>query len=285
MDYIGTIVEESLSNLDILKEIEITDQSIEKVSERDNTPWLDKWTIDTVKIKEDESEELANKLSKIIDTKHCNDWYCDFKNDKYHYVVFKDKVFKLKKGKKTDYETMQEYASKVGLIKEQMPTYDDLPINLLIGFLIYAKKNTYASGDAAKISSSRLGSNDYQYEEIVEGEKMIYHDTYFGGTKFIGEEVVYRGNDIPKWAMNYYGVTFDDSLSEEVMDKVLRPALSLVGEDSTVLPLRGPSKYQNGEYLYTFTSTGSMEQFTGIEKIYKNDKLIFKLECHGGLIE
>lgn len=285
MDYIGTIVEESLSNLDILKEIEITDQSIEKVSERDNTPWLDKWTIDTVKIKEDESEELANKLSKIIDTKHCNDWYCDFKNDKYHYVVFKDKVFKLKRGKKTDYETMQEYASKVGLIKEQMPTYDDLPINLLIGFLIYAKKNTYASGDAAKISSSRLGSNDYQYEEIVEGEKMIYHDTYFGGTKFIGEEVVYRGNDIPKWAMNYYGVTFDDSLSEEVMDKVLRPALSLVGEDSTVLPLRGPSKYQNKEYLYTFTSTGSMEQFTGTEKIYKNDKLIFKLECHGGLIE
>lgn len=285
MDYIGSIVEESLSNLDILKEIEITDQSIEKVSERDNTPWLDKWTIDTVKIKEDKSEELANKLSKVIDTKHCNDWYCDFKNDNYHYVIFKDKVFKLKRGKKTDYETMQEYASKVGLIKEQMPTYDDLPINLLIGFLIYAKKNTYASGAATKISSSRLGSNDYQYEEIVEGEKMIYHDTYFGGTKFIGEEVVYRGSDMPKWAMNYYGVTLDDSLSEEVMDKVLRPALSLVGEDNTVLPLRGPSKYQNGEYLYTFTSTGSMEQFTGIEKIYKNDNLIFKLECHGGLIE
>lgn len=285
MDYIGVIVEESLADLDILKEVEITDQCIEKVSERDNTPWLDKWTIDTVKIKANLAEELANKLSALIDTKHCSDWFCDFKNDNYHFVIFKDKVFKLKRGNKLDYQNMQEYASKLGLPKEQMPTFNDLPTNLLIGFLIYAKKNTYASGDASKTASSRLGSKDYQYEEIIEGEKMIYHDTYFGGTNFIGEEVVYRGENTPKWAMNYYGTTLDESLSEEVMDNVLRPALSKVGEDNTVLPLRGPSKYQNGEYLYTFSSTGTMEQFIGTEKIYKNDKLIFKLECHGGLIE
>lgn len=59
---------------------------------------------------------------------------------------------------------------------------------------------------------------------------MIYHDTYFGGTQFIGEEVVYEaGSEKPMWGMNYYGVTLDHELSEEAMDKALRPALMMVG--------------------------------------------------------
>lgn len=63
---------------------------------------------------------------------------------------------------------------------------------------------------------------------------MIYHDTYFGGTNFIGEEVVYIDNQT-YWAMNYYGTTLDESLGEENMDKALRPALMKVGEDNTVI--------------------------------------------------
>ena len=55
---------------------------------------------------------------------------------------------------------------------------------------------------------------------------MIYHDTYFGGTNFIGEEV-YLYNKID-WVMNYYGVTLDEKISEDAMDSVLRPALMLV---------------------------------------------------------
>lgn len=57
---------------------------------------------------------------------------------------------------------------------------------------------------------------------------MIYHDTYFGGTKFMWCEVVYREGNTPKWGMNYYGVTLDSNLSEEAMDKALRPALMKV---------------------------------------------------------
>lgn len=284
MDYKGVIVEESLLDLSVLKDIELLSQEVEKVSDRDNTPWLANWTIDTVLIKEKDISNITERLSKLIDTKHCSDWYCDFKNDKYHYVVFKEKIFKLDRTKKQDYEIMQNYAASLGLPREQMPLYNDLPINLLIGFLILAKKETYASGGYLD-TSSRLGSNDYNYEEVIESEKMIYHDTYFGGIKFMGEEVVYRGTNMPKWGMNYRGITLDDSLSEDMMDKILRPALSLVGEDNSVLPLRGPSKYQNGDYLYTFSSKGDMTQFIGEEKVYKNNKLIYKLDCHGGLIE
>ena len=60
-------------------------------------------------------------------------------------------------------------------------------------FLIEAKKSTYANADAPKISSSRAGSNDYEYSN----GKYTYHDTYFGGTCFMGEEVIYGLSDIP----------------------------------------------------------------------------------------
>lgn len=152
-------------------------------------------------------------------------------------------------------------------------------------FLIEAKKQTYANSNADKIGSSRLGSNDYEYTEEIEGEKMTYHDTYFGGVKFIGEEVVYRGTNFPKWGMNYYGVTIDDTLSEEAMDKALRPALMKVGEDKTVIPVRGPSIFENEDFVYTFKTDGKIENFTGVEEIYKGNKLVYRLHCHGGIIE
>lgn len=86
---------------------------------------------------------------------------------------------------------MKQYGISIGIPENQLPSFNDLPINLLIGFLIEAKKQTYANSNAKKISSSRLGSKDYNNEEEIEGEKMCYHDTYFGGVNFIGEEVVY----------------------------------------------------------------------------------------------
>ena len=81
----------------------------------------------------------------------------------------------------------------------------------LYHFLVEAKKQTYANEKVKKILSSRKGSFDYEYSN----DKMIYHDTYFGGTKFMGEEVVYSSNDTPIWGMNYYGITLNENLSEE----------------------------------------------------------------------
>ncbi|MDE6285359.1 MAG: hypothetical protein K2M17_06390 [Bacilli bacterium] len=283
--YKGVIIEESLSDATILQNLKIIETEVGEVTEAEETPWLDVWTLHTVEIEEDKIDDYTRQLSELIETEHCDSWYCDFRNEKYHYVVFSNKVFKLDRSKKEDYVNMQKYAESIGLPSHQMPSFDDLPLSLLMGFLKDAKKETYANEVAPKANSSRVGSKDYQYEALIEGEKMIYHDTYFGGTKFMGEEVVYRGSDRPKWGMNYYGETLDDSLSEEVMDKVLRPALMKVGEDSSVLPVRGPSRFENGEFLYTFSVEGDIDSFTGIEEIYKNGKLIYRLNCHGGMIE
>ena len=121
-----------------------------------------------------------------------------------------------------------------------------------IEFLIKAKKSTYANSTIEKAKSSRVGSSDYHYEE---------------------------------WGMNYYGVTFEDTLGEEAMDNALRPSLMKVGEDKSVIPVRGISHYKNNEYVYTFKTTGTIENFDGIEQIYKDNKLIYELHCSGGLIK
>ena len=156
--------------------------------------------------------------------------------------------------------------------------------NTFINFLINAKKSTYANSNIKKVESSRVGSSDYHYEEIIDNKKYIYHDTYFGGTKFMGEEVVYCDDSKPIWGMNYYGVTLDDTLGEEAMDKALRPALMKVGEDENIIPVRGIAKFENNGYTYAFKTTGTIEKFDGIEQIYKDNRLIYELHCSGGMI-
>lgn len=150
----------------------------------------------------------------------------------------------------------------------------------LYNFLIEAKKQTYANENVKKAKSSRMNSFDYEYSN----GKMVYHDTYFGGTKFMGEEVVYTSNNTPIWGMNYYGVTFNENLSEEAMDEALRPALMQVGEDN-ILPIRGPKEYINNGYKYTFQVSGDLNYFEGIETISKDEEKIYVLKCHGGIIK
>ena len=150
----------------------------------------------------------------------------------------------------------------------------------LYQFLIEAKKQTYANANVEKQKSTRRGSYDYEYSS----NNMTYHDTYFGGTNFMGEEVVYEENDTPIWGMNYYGITLDESLSESAVDNALRPALMKVGEED-IIPVRGPKEFINGEYKYTFEVNGDLEYFDGVETIYKGTKKVYILKCHGGRIK
>ena len=153
-------------------------------------------------------------------------------------------------------------------------------IEELYEFLIEAKKQTYANENVKKSISTRDGSYDYEYCS----NGITYHDTYFGGIRFMGEEVVYFTKTSPFWGMNYYGVTLDETLSEEAVDKALRPALMKVGEDD-IIPVRGPREYINGEYKYTFDVSGNLDYFEGEESIYKNGKKVYSLKCHGGTIK
>lgn len=64
-------------------------------------------------------------------------------------------------------------------------------------FIVEAKSQTYVSGGEVS-PSSRLAAHDLHYEN---GE-WTYLDSYFGGTDFVGQEVVWHKGQ-PVWSMCY----------------------------------------------------------------------------------
>lgn len=275
-NYKGVIIEESLEDKTVLNALQIISKKIEKVTLKHQTPWLSQWTLDTFEISENEAEKIAAILSRALSPHH--GWYVDFRNFNFHFVIFKNKIFMLDRTKKTDYEEMIEYGLSVGTPSHQLPNFVDLPLDILDAFLREANANTYANENIKKVASLRPGSIDYHYEK---GD-LTFHDTYFGATKFIGEEIVYK-NEKPVWGMNYYGFTLSEEISESLFDAILRPALmSGAGEN---IPVRGPKEFRNGEWKYTFTTVGDLTNFTGIEEISKKGKIVCQLYCHGGFIE
>lgn len=153
-----------------------------------------------------------------------------------------------------------------------------IPIKELTAFLDEANKNSYANKDAPKAPSSRLKSEDYHSEK----GNLIYHDTYFGGRDFIGEEVVYK-DGVPVWGMNYYGYVLDQSQSEKEVYDFLRKALMQEYDD--VIPVRGAKNYKEDGWEYHNAPDGTLERFTGVETIYRDNKLVYRADYHGGLIK
>ena len=43
--------------------------------------------------------------------------------------------------------------------------------------------------------------------------------------------------------------------------------------------------YQNGEYEYNFTVSGTLDNFEGCETIHKGKVKVYELKCHGGIIK
>lgn len=113
MNYKGVIIEESLENNNILKEVKILSTKVEPVVEKHKTPWLKQWTLHTVEIPEEKADGLANELSKAVESEH--NWYADFKNETTHYIIFKNKVFKIDRTSKEQYDKAKEYGISLGI--------------------------------------------------------------------------------------------------------------------------------------------------------------------------
>ncbi|OGE88403.1 MAG: hypothetical protein A3J07_01250 [Candidatus Doudnabacteria bacterium RIFCSPLOWO2_02_FULL_49_13] len=124
MNYIGTILEESLSDKSVLKEVKILKQKVEPVSEKSKTPWVTKWTHDYVEIAEGQADEIAHKLSQAIEFEHESSWYADYLNNQTHYIIFKNKVFKIDRGSKEQYDAAFDYGLSVGIPEYQLITFE-----------------------------------------------------------------------------------------------------------------------------------------------------------------
>lgn len=120
--YSGCIIEESLTNKNVLKEFIITRTNVEKVTEESNTPDLDAWTMHIVEIAEDKIESIVPLLSKSIDGSRKNGgWYTDLKSDDWHYIIFSGKVFKVDRSNGEQYEQAKEYGMSIGIPEYQLP--------------------------------------------------------------------------------------------------------------------------------------------------------------------
>ncbi|MBI4117699.1 MAG: hypothetical protein HY453_01300, partial [Parcubacteria group bacterium] len=123
-DYKGVIIEESLENKDILKDVKILETKIEKVTEKHQTPWLKQWTLHTAEISENQARHIAERLSKVLDSQH--DWYADFKNDTHHYIIFREKIFFVDKRIKEQYDEAKKYGISLGIPEYQVDFHPEV---------------------------------------------------------------------------------------------------------------------------------------------------------------
>jgi len=113
MNYKGVIIEESLENKDVFKNIKILSTKIEQVVEKHKTPWLKQWTLHTVEIPENEGENVALEISKSLESLH--PWYSDFKDKNTHFIIFRNKIFKIDRTSKEQCNQAKEYGISLGI--------------------------------------------------------------------------------------------------------------------------------------------------------------------------
>ena len=117
-NFYGVIVDESLEYKIVLQKVKILTTEIEEVTEEHKTPWILQWTLHSVEILEDQAENIAQDLSRSLDSHH--DWYADFKNDTYHYIIFRNKVFKVNRAKPEQYSDVTQYGVSLGIPDYQL---------------------------------------------------------------------------------------------------------------------------------------------------------------------
>jgi hypothetical protein len=145
-----------------------------------------------------------------------------------------------------------------------------------VSFLLRAKLNTYATGGEGNEQNLEDGTHEMSYRE----GSFFYRDRYFGFNPFIGEEVVWE-NEKVIWAMNYYGMVMDESVSAGDVYPFLQKAMQRVGAER---PFRGPDEYQEGDFVYKDASEGDISQFSGEEVIFFQHKQVYVLMYHGGKV-
>jgi hypothetical protein len=151
-----------------------------------------------------------------------------------------------------------------------------LDLDQLHEFILAAKAATYV-GDGTPAEPCRPKSHDLVFSQ---GD-FSYRDSYFGGSDFIGEEVVYHKGE-PVWGMNYYGVILQpEKIDAAEVGKMIKASLSRLYTEMRFL---GGWQYQQEELTYHDTSTGNLTRFTGREWIEKSGEKLYELVYHGWLI-
>lgn len=149
---------------------------------------------------------------------------------------------------------------------------------MLEEFIVRAKSATYIGGGNKSATPTRTGSHDLGYRD---GD-WHYIDSYFGGTDFIGQEVVWhRGTAM--WAMNYHGrILRPDMIDATTAGMVIQRSLSTLYREGRFL---GGFTHPVENLVYVDTNAGEFQSFTGVERIYLGHFEAYRLDYHGGIIK
>lgn len=151
-------------------------------------------------------------------------------------------------------------------------------VEALERFIVEAKAVSYVSGQPSTAAPTRLGAHDITYQR----GPFSYLDSYFGGTDFLGQEVVWK-DEAPIWAMNYYGRILDpERFDGERAGTVIKQALSALYQEKRFL---GGFSYQHPLGEYVDQSVGGCGSFHGVERIFVGGRVVYQLDYQGGLIK
>lgn len=149
-------------------------------------------------------------------------------------------------------------------------------LRALEAFVVAAKRATYV-GNGERAEASRRGAHDLTFEQ----GGFAYRDSYFGGTDFQGQEVVWHDGQ-PVWAMSYYGYIVDPQRIDAARaGATIKAALSALYEQGRFL---GGFAYTGPHGIYRDTSTGDVAHFHGRESITVGDVEAYALDYFGGLV-
>ena len=147
----------------------------------------------------------------------------------------------------------------------------------LEAFIVTAKRATYVGGGTSA-EPSRTGSHDLTFTQ----GPFCYRDSYFGGTDFLGQEVVWREKE-PVWAMNYYGyIRRPDLIDAARAGATIKAALSAMYKEGRFL---GGFEWAGPHGVYRDSSTGHFDQFHGREIITVGGVEAYSLDYFGGLVK
>jgi len=122
----GTVIEESLEDKNVLSKVKIVSTRISQVTDEHQTPWLKQWTLHKVEIELSEVDNIALQVSKSLDREHGGSWYADFKNNVTHYVIYRDRVFKINRTKLDEYLEARKYGLGLGIPSHQIDFEKDV---------------------------------------------------------------------------------------------------------------------------------------------------------------
>jgi len=152
-----------------------------------------------------------------------------------------------------------------------------MDLHALNAFVVAAKRATYV-GNGAPVSPSRVGSHDLVFSD----GSLSYRDSYFGGTDFVGQEVVWKA-DVPIWAMSYYGyILRPDLLDAMRAGETIRTALHALYQEGRFL---GGFEWVGRHGVYRDEATGDVAHFKGRETIAVAGVEAYGLDYFGGLIK